>query len=325
MTVTFYDNATPPNFISNSWSFVSEKYNGVTRDVLHQYVGLIQPSGHFSANGGGHTGQPGDYCLDSSTSGGPVHIEDASFLYPAETNNTMTFTFWLAKYDIASSSAFWVNSPSSSGGGRGFQAHCPWSNDNIYYDTAGCCTATTERINASITGFAGYINAAMGDGWWTNWHHFAFVFNQGDKQIWIDGQLFLDGGGGASPLPLDFTDMYIGRDVGDGYNEHGKMDDFACFATPVSAANIALLAAGTLPTALVGENLLAYWDFNEVPVVHPTISITGSGHNVTITYTGTLQSSSTAAGPYTDVAGAPNPYTVNATAAGAKQFYRSRQ
>ena len=43
VTLVFSDNATPPNLVSNSWSFVTESYIGSTKDILHGYVGLLQP------------------------------------------------------------------------------------------------------------------------------------------------------------------------------------------------------------------------------------------------------------------------------------------
>jgi len=57
--------------------------------------------------------------------------------------------------------------------------------------------------------------------------------------------------------------------------------------------------------------------------VRPQMSITHSGNNVVITYEGTLQSSSTVNGTYTDVQGASSPYTVPTTSAPMK-FYRAR-
>jgi hypothetical protein len=317
VTLVFSDNATPPNVVSNSWSFVAETYTGITKDILHGYLGLLLPSARFTPNGGGHSGLPGDYAIDMATSGGPVHIDDATFLYPAETNNTMTFAFWLKKYDIASSSAFWVNSPSSSGGGRGFQVHLPWSNDNIYFDTSGCCDGSLQRISAPISALPAYVN----DGFWTNWHHFVFLYNAGDKQIYIDGQLFLDGSS-SSPLALDFTDMFLGRDVADALDMHGVMDDFAAFSTAVSAANIALLYQGTLPTALANESILAYWPFDDAPA-RPTIGIALVKGKVVITYTGTLQSSATVNGTYSAVTGANSPYTPSGNA--PRTFYRAQQ
>jgi hypothetical protein len=54
----------------------------------------------------------------------------------------------------------------------------------------------------------------------------------------------------------------------------------------------------------------------------PTLSIGSAGGVVTITYTGTLTSSSTVNGTYTAVAGAASPYTVP-TGSTKAQFYRT--
>jgi len=314
VTLVFSDNATPANVVSNSWVFYGEVWTGTTRDVLHGYVGLIQSAAKFTANGGGHSGAQGDYAIDMTNTGGPIHIDDATFLYPAETNNTMSFSFWLKEYNIGNS-AFWVNSPSS-GGSRGFQAHVPWSDGTIYFDTSGCCSGTDQRISAPISSFVNYVDA----GFWTNWHHFVFLYDAGDKQIWIDGLQFLDGNS-ASPLALDFTDMWLGNGPG-GSPLKGLMDDFAAYATPLTPANIALLAQGTSPTALAGEKILAYWNFNDVPAT-ATISIARNNSNLVITYSGTLLSAPSVTGPYTAVSGASSPYTVSPT--GSKAFYRASQ
>jgi hypothetical protein len=55
----------------------------------------------------------------------------------------------------------------------------------------------------------------------------------------------------------------------------------------------------------------------------PTMSLSQVGGVWKITYEGTLTSSATANGSYTDVAGAVSPYTVD-TSAGAK-FFRARR
>jgi hypothetical protein len=54
----------------------------------------------------------------------------------------------------------------------------------------------------------------------------------------------------------------------------------------------------------------------------PTISVGKVGNAYVITYTGTLQSSSTPGGTYTAVPGASSPYTIP-TSAGPQQFYKS--
>ncbi|HTL18380.1 MAG TPA: hypothetical protein VL793_14180, partial [Patescibacteria group bacterium] len=58
-------------------------------------------------------------------------------------------------------------------------------------------------------------------------------------------------------------------------------------------------------------------------VAKPQVSVSRSGSTVTITFTGTLQSSATVNGTYADVPSATSPYIVPTGAAPA-QFYRSR-
>jgi hypothetical protein len=64
-------------------------------------------------------------------------------------------------------------------------------------------------------------------------------------------------------------------------------------------------------------------NFGDVVVAtQPTVSISKSGATITISYSGTLQSSTNVNGGYLDVAGATSPYTVPAGGPAAK-FYRS--
>lgn len=77
--------------------------------------------------------------------------------------------------------------------------------------------------------------------------------------------------------------------------------------------------------ALINDlaNANALRAFQEVKVApRPTLSFQKTGDTMTLTYTGTLQSSETANGTYTDVQGASSPYPVN-TATGNK-FFRAR-
>ena len=223
----------------------------VTADKLHGYPGIVNGPSVFTSGTGSHSGKPGDYGIDFGTSdaGTSVHVTNATFLNIAATNDILTFSFWLRRYDIANSSVFWANSPSSGGDSRGFQAHNPWSDDTVYFDAAG------GRISAPITDFAGYTGD---DSWWTNWHHYVFFMNgTNDAEIWIDGQQFL-AGVNANPLHTDFTDLYIGSGGTGAGNTHGVMDDFAIFSTAVSSNNINKLYTGVSPTTLTGETLLAY-------------------------------------------------------------------
>lgn len=240
-----------------------------TKDKVAARVGVLRNGARFTPGGGGRSGQPSDSAMNFPTAGsGPVYVADGSFFNTAAANDEVSVAFWAKKYDIVAGSAFWANSPSSNNGTRGYQAHVPWDNSNIYFDHAGCCNAD-QRINAGIDTFPGYTGDVS---WWMDWHHFIFSKKGGIKQIWIDGVLFLEGADAAA-LPTDFTDLYIGSDGAGGGLFHALVDDFAVFGTQLTEADAVALAGTTLPSALTGKQLLAYWDFNDIPTGGQFVSL----------------------------------------------------
>jgi hypothetical protein len=305
--------------VSRPWQFTIAKYNAVAKDSVNGYMGFLLGNAVSSPDAGGHTGKAGDKAVDFGLNGNAwVNVLNPSFLNSAASNDVMTFSLWVKKYDIANGSAFWADSPTA---GRAFQAHTPWSDDVVYFDTDGCCDGSSQRINANINTLPAY-TAVGNDGYWTNWHHFVFLKNAADKQIWIDGTQFLDGSS-SNPLPTDINKLWFGTDNPNGGDfMHGLVDDFAIFTTAVSAANIGLLAKGTLPTALTGEKLMAYWNFEDLggasgpPPTGPhidAITVAGTSLNVTWTGGGSLQQTTVvgAGANWTDVAGATaSPATV---------------
>jgi len=308
------------------WSFTVNTYAGLTKDVVKGYSSLILGKAQFTPDAGGHTGKAGDYAIDLGKAGSAwVDINDATFLNAATANDELTFAIWVKKYDIAAGSAFWAASATDV---RGFQAHTPWSDDNIYFDTAGtaatCCDTALNRISGAISTFSGY---SGDDSWWTNWHHFTFTKKADQKNIYIDGKLFLNGSSTA-PLLGDFTEIGLGTDgVPGGDYMHGIIDDFAVFSNALSASDAAALAGGTSPKDLASSKLIAYWDFNDAKVTPPVGAkiaiVAAGGGKVTVTFTGTLQSATAITGPWNDVAGASSPSTVQATA--PQTYYRSKQ
>jgi len=303
------------------WSFTTFAYKGPTKDKVGNYPGLVAGSAVFTADAGGHTGKAGDTAINLTLKGGPVVTFSSAFtaaVNAATANDELTVSFWQKKLDIADSSAFTINSPSS-GSGRGFHAHVPWSNQNIYFDTVGCCDGTTQRISAGIDTFPSYTGDA---GFWTNeWHHFVFTKKGSAKNIWIDGQQFLTGDS-TNPLPTDVDAFYMGSGGFGAELSHAIIDDFSVYGKELSGADALALFQGTVPTALpAAKGLLGYWDYNDAGAVTvPTLGISGS----IITYTGVLQSSTTLNGTFAPVAGATSPHTVPAAATGAI-FYRSAQ
>jgi hypothetical protein len=299
---------------SRSWQFTVGLY---TKDVLHQYVGVLTGPAQYTADSGGQSGKPGDYGIDfgRNNAGQSVHILDATFLNVASTNDEMAVAAWQKLYQVTDSSLFWGISPTTGNGNRGFQVHTPWSNNNLYFDTAGCCDAILHRINAPITDFPAYTGNVS---WWQDWHHLVVQKKASTKEIWIDGALFLTGEN-SNPLPTDFTEAWLGFDPPDNATLRGIIDDFAAFKTALIEADIVKLATGTRPTALPAQaGLLAYWDFNDAPLpVPPRLIVTRSGGNVTITSEPqplpagfVLQTALSVLGPWTTQAGANTPITV---------------
>jgi hypothetical protein len=317
-TITF-NNGT--GLVNDTWSFTVAVYSA---DKLHQYIALLNAPAVFTANAGGHTGKSGDYGIDQTVNGGYVTIPNGSFLNIASSNNILSMSMWVKKYDIDAGSAFWGYSPSSSGTDRGWNVHFPWSNDNIYFDTDGCCDGTTNRISQAINTFGPYDAAGTNDLWWQSWHNLVALDNKGDKQIWIDGQLFLDGTNNGA-LPTDFTVIYLGYDYGDADPQHAVIDDFAVYSTALSATDIDALYNGTPPDQITAKaSLLAYWPFNDASATSaaPTISIARVNGATVITFTGTLLGSQYVEGPYSAVAGASSPYTPAGSA--STMFYRAQ-
>ncbi|MCH9026725.1 MAG: SEL1-like repeat protein, partial [Proteobacteria bacterium] len=234
-------------------------------DKLNNIVAFILGTARLADDASGFSGNPGDRGVDLGMGKGnpSIVIPDADFLNAATAEaDELTFSIWVKNYEIVNSSVFWVASPSGGKSKRGFQAHIPWGNNAIVFDTAGCCNANTQRIEASIASFPGYSGDVK---WWNQWHHFVFTKKGSHKEIWIDGQLFL-AGKNTKPLPSDFTEIWLGaKRLGMENHMHGMLDDYSVFATALGEADIRALARGDSPTTLAASTrILAYWDFNEL-------------------------------------------------------------
>jgi len=311
------------------WSFTVP---ATTLDKLHSYPGLILGTAAQTPDKGGRTGQTGDRAMDFGTGGTApgVLVPDATWVNATAAGDVMTVSVWVKRNDLNDSSAFWFDSPSSPSNMRAFQAHLPWSDNSIYFDTAGCCIVDETRISLGLVGFPSY-DAVGNTTWWTaRWHHFAFVKDTIIKTIYIDGEFFHNGYG-ITPLPTDIARLWIGAQGG-GANVnptssmHGLVDDFAVFGTALTEAQVKQLAAGTLPSALpASAKALAHWDFNEVPVTTPPkLTITLAGSAITIAWDQPgfrLQSSGQVNTGYADVPGVSGmSYATQATQ--AARYYR---
>ena len=154
---------------------------------------------------------------------------------------------------------------------------------------------------------------AVDDG---GWHQFVAVSDASAAEfgtaIYIDGVRYGDQAT-APALEAETTNLYIGENP-EALNRQwiGLIDDIGIWDRVLSADEVSALYNGgtgvALSTAVGGG---------------AGITISRSATGVTITFEGTLQSSDSVTGPYTDVAGATSPADVPLS--GAAQFFRSSQ
>jgi hypothetical protein len=120
-------------------------------------------------------------------------------------------------------------------------AHATWENNNFYWDTAGttgdCCNGGVNRISGP--------NPEID---LTQWHHFVFQKDNGNKEIWVDGQLILSGSN-TGMLEANIQTLSIGSSSGTE-STVGVMDDFAVYGDALTGDQIARLAVGESPTTI---------------------------------------------------------------------------
>jgi hypothetical protein len=239
------------------WDFEKFDDGGTTiKSTVGGYVGTVfgKPAIiSVTHPGGGGNGLD----ISGGGEGGYIEVDPATspdnLMNKATADNAMSIVFWEKNNrspadGCCDASTFWADSPSSAHESRGVNIHVPWSNGEIMFDTAGCCTAGT-RVSITPAGFD-----------FTQWHHYAFIKNGVSKQIWIDGNLFKEGGV-QDPLPQDFALVTIGaQGAGDGHHSpDATIDDFAIYKGALTEAEIKALAAGggTKPPDTVAPVIVA--------------------------------------------------------------------
>ena len=303
--------------------FVSAPSGAVSK--VGGYSGAFRANAQYSPNGGGHTGLPGDYAMDFVQGGAnnAIVVTDPlflSFIQDAGAADVMSMSFWERRRSLPGGvpSVMWVVSPSDSQG-RGWQMHCPYADERIFFDTSGFGAGQRAFSPVNSTTMPGFVD----DGFWTNsWRHIVAIKNGTSKQVWVDGFLFINVNDQTTPLHSDFSTMYIGGAIGNNSSINGLIDDFAVYNSALSAQDVTNLFTGTAPNSIsAAPNLIAWWDFNDTA---PYITVTNTGSASVLIYSQTLQSSTNLTGPYVDVPGASSPYTNDVTA-NPVIFFRTRK
>ncbi|MEZ5302412.1 MAG: chitobiase/beta-hexosaminidase C-terminal domain-containing protein [Verrucomicrobiales bacterium] len=211
--------------------------------------GLIR-NATYTADGGGRTGNAGDRALDFPGNGSVDLATAALGAFDAiERANGITLTLWCygAPQQPAANYIFMAR-PEIGSSFRALDAHLPWSDSTIYFDSGGCCDLGLHRI---------FINDPDPQNWRGAWNHYAFVKDGDLKQIWQNGVLLTDGENSA-PLTV-FREFYLGAENAAGtVGYRGTIDDFAMFDGALDAAAIEAIAAGASP--LGARSAAAYFD-----------------------------------------------------------------
>lgn len=241
------------------WEFDADELPGQLRDSVSGTGLELRGDAAISESGAGRSGTDGDRALDLGTGGStenPTHamVNELSpngqdFIDKLNNSNSedvLTVTFWQRwrQGEVGNSSSVWIASPSSGSGDRGFQAHLPWGNRIVYFDTSGCCGTPGNRLNGGVDNAVPPVD-------WEEWNHIALVKDGGAKQVWINGQLILDQADGAVPLRTDWTALFLGQSPTEpDIAFHGWLDEVALFSVALDAARIEALAGGASPMEL---------------------------------------------------------------------------
>ena len=212
----------PPSLIA-FWTFDE----GTTSDIGN-HEGELMGGAAISAEG--RFGSALD--LGTTQDGQAMLVSSGEFFDDAVADDSVTVVFWQKLDSVTAQTTFKARSPSSNGAERGFSVHTTWSDNNVYYDTAGCCDGS-QRISQSI----GDIDLTDG------WHHFAFAKDGATKTIYIDGVEFLTGENDGV-LPDDFTELWIGSSLDGAESMAGLLDDVGIFSEAITQTDIQFLANG---------------------------------------------------------------------------------
>ena len=227
------------------WAFDDNSDPTLARDSSgNGHHGALVGSVAFTASGGGRTGLPGDRAMNFGACDNRAHVKiiDATtgWFDPATSKNAVTFAFWIygATNQPCINSAFHLTgAPDGVGTRYVCNAHLPWANSIVYWDTGG--VESTQRVS---------IAQPDSTKWKGRWNHYAFIKNGNSKQIWQNGVKILDQSN-SDPLKTARS-FYIGSGPEGEWSYGGLIDDFGVWDEALSQTQIEALATGGAPIFL---------------------------------------------------------------------------
>jgi hypothetical protein len=226
------------------WDFNSNHATQILDVSGRNHHGTLLSGASYTTNAGGYTGRPGDRALRVSGGARAVIADAANGVYDSATsNNALTVSFWIygGASQPAGASVFWFQQLADGSGTRAAQAHIPWSDTIIYWDTsnnADCCNSSARMFKAEPDPTK----------WKGRWNHYALVKDGARKEIWQNGALFHEA---INDYPLTTLRQFtLGAGPNGGFGYDGLIDDFALWDVALSGDAIAMLAAGGSPMAI---------------------------------------------------------------------------
>ena len=230
------------------WNFDDAASAGSSVSNVGGFQGVFAGVAGRTAAGGGVSSTPLDYALDVRALGNSPNGAMLSNTIPFLTGlnaitggQAISLTYWQFLDSTPNTTAFWGNAPSVvSNAGRGLNAHSPWGDGNLYFDTAGCCDAS-NRIS-------GFLGATTGQ-----WQHISLVYNNGTREAYLNDALITSGTGGLA-LPNDFDGFFVGNDFRMAtLGMDAKLDNFTIWNGALTPAEVAALSVRpTIPEPAVG-------------------------------------------------------------------------
>jgi hypothetical protein len=188
----------------------------------------------YTAPGGGRSGAANDRAMDFLSFQDLTYVDIVTAadgaLDSITDNDAATVSLWLFGSDEqpVDGTVVWFAGNDQ----RQFLAHVPWSDQIIYFDTAGCdsCLLIQEPDETKYKG---------------QWNHYAFVKGAERAAIYQNGELLIET---DDRPPFDIiTSARFGTFANESFPYSGLMDDIGIWDEALTDAQIASLAAGNNP------------------------------------------------------------------------------
>ncbi|MDB4805060.1 hypothetical protein OAH16_00490, partial [bacterium] len=207
-------------------------------DLVDKVAGIEGEAQGTVDDAEGHLGGAVDFGAGNTENWIKVDAEATTWLAAASDNDAMSVSFWQKLHAVKSASTIWFRAEAAGANARNFQSHLPWGNNNIYFDTGGCCDGGTQRINKDASDID-----------FLEWHHFVFVKDGENKSIWVDGELFHEGVN-TNALFDDWTYLAIGSSGVDVFAD-AIVDDFGVWARGITGDEVAAIYNGGAGAPLI--------------------------------------------------------------------------